>query len=244
MNILITGISKGLGKELGLKLVNDGHYVCGIARSPVTSLELQQRLNKGSFVYKECDIRDSEKLNFCLEDLKNNGFIPDVVILCAGIMMDDLVNGKFIYNNFRDVFETNLFANIFIIDRCMEIFAEKKIVFVGISSLSALRAIVINKIAYPASKAALNTAFEAFRIQSPDPKTKFITINLGMMGDKSGLFRISYCQAAEKIIRAITNRRAVISLPFLNTCITRISRFLPDALIRMSLRKLIKNKNI
>lgn len=245
MNILITGISKGLGKEIGLRLVKDGHTVCGIARSPTTTMAQWELPGRSNFIYKQCDIRDSEKINHCLEDLKASGFIPDAVILCAGVMTDDLVNGRFIYNTFRDVFETNLFPNIFIVNRCMEIFTEnKEIIFIGISSLCSHRALVIDKIAYPASKAALNMAFESFRIQFFDSKFRFVIVNLGRLGDRNSLIQISYKKAAKKVAAAVKHPRPVINCPFLVAYITKFSRILPYILIGKSLRKLKRYKRI
>ena len=56
MNILITGVSSGLGKELSKQLLANGNLVWGLSRKGMNSLAIQDLAVNKKFIYSQCDI--------------------------------------------------------------------------------------------------------------------------------------------------------------------------------------------
>lgn len=81
-NVLITGINKGLGKELFDQLVEKGYFVYGLLRNEETFNELQQRKqNNSELIF--ADLTDDKCIDSIQQVVKNNRI--DLVINNAGI---------------------------------------------------------------------------------------------------------------------------------------------------------------
>lgn len=233
MNVFITGVVSGLGKMLAREFLDKGYRVWGV---DIRKLENPQK----NFYYSICDVTKSEDVNRVYEEMRSKDFIPDIVILNAGIMKDDM-NYQFSCSIFKEVFTVNLFGVINWIDMFLPVFLKrKKGIFVAISSLSAYRAINFNKIAYPSSKAALSMVFQAFRFQLASSGLRFITFHIGRMKEKGKLLQISYQKAAKKIATHLyLSRKAdVVDFPFIPTLLTKISKYFPDVFISRMLLKI------
>jgi NAD(P)-dependent dehydrogenase (short-subunit alcohol dehydrogenase family) len=242
MQILITGVSSGLGKALVKKNLARGDFVVGIARDELDSLSIRELTENKNFFYVRCDLADIEDIDNLFEILSKKSLSIDKVILNAAIMCEDVRAGRFDYATFKKTFEVNLFGSIYIVHKLLPVFQKKgRGMFVAISSLSSLRPIVVERIGYPASKAALGMAFEGFRIQVNHPGIRFVTINLGRMSDKQGLMCVTYEKAAQKIISVIAGKADYINYPLTPTLFTRIFRHLPDWTISRYLIPLITN---
>lgn len=226
MNVFITGVTSGLGKALAREFLNKGYSVWGAGRR---NLEESDK----NFYYSVCDIGKEEEVGRVYGEMKNRNFVPDIVILNAAIMKDDLIP-EFSYPIFKEIFNTNIFGAIKWIDVFLPLFLERKRgIFVAISSLSAYRPLNISKIAYPSSKAALSMAFRALRVHFTSSGLRFITFHIGRMEEKDGLIRVSYQKAAARIAKHLhfNKKSDVVDFPYIPTLITRISRFFPDTFI-------------
>lgn len=60
MNLLITGVSKGLGLKITETALNKGHNVFGVSRSKTEELENLIRESNGNFNWKSIDLADKE----------------------------------------------------------------------------------------------------------------------------------------------------------------------------------------
>lgn len=232
MNILITGVSSGLGKELSLKLLSSGQTVLGFSRKSIDSVELRELIINKNFIYNECDIAKDNDVSRFVRNIKEQNFPIDVVILNASLMQNDMINKEFDYIKFKEIVDVNLFGVVKIISYLLPLFQQRgKGVFIGISSLASQRGIVVNKIAYPVSKAALNMAFEAFRLQLANSNIRFMTVNLGPLYEKGGILSVSYKQAARKIVSLINKEKNVLNYPLITSFIFRMFRYFPDSFI-------------
>lgn len=235
MKVFITGITSGLGRALSEEFLSKGCSVWGIGRRPLKE-------PKKNLYYSICDVRNQIDIKRVYEEMKGKDFIPDVVVLNAGITKDDLVP-ELSYSISREIFEVNLFGVINWINIFLPVYLRKgKGIFVGISSLSAYRVTNINKVAYPASKAALNMIFQALRVKFTSKGLRFIIFCLGRMGERKTLFQTTYQKAAERIANHIylNRKKNVVNFPFIPAIITRISVFFPDIFISKILSKINK----
>jgi NAD(P)-dependent dehydrogenase (short-subunit alcohol dehydrogenase family) len=73
MNIVLTGSSSGIGRFLAESLVNRGHDVCRLARSPQDGFSFQ------------CDVSDWSALQNCAEKITAEWKAVDGLICCAGV---------------------------------------------------------------------------------------------------------------------------------------------------------------
>ena len=86
MKVFITGASSGLGKSLVDEFVSLGYIVWGIGRRALVE-------GKNKFYYSTCNISKESDMKLVYDKIQNEDFIPDIVILNAGVMKEDLPDG-------------------------------------------------------------------------------------------------------------------------------------------------------
>jgi len=234
MNIFVTGVSSGLGNELTRELLSEGHNVWGVSRKNSDSPALSSLQINKNFIYSKCDISNIDEVSAIIDQLIKKDFNVDIVILNAGVMSNDIQNYRFNNNKFKDVFNINLYGTVNIIDKVLPLFQQKRQgIFIGISSFSAYNGIVKDKVAYPASKAALNMVFTAFRFQFGTSKIRFVTINIGSISEKKSILRMSssYNQVAQKIISTFSKKKNIYHYPYIYSLLIRVLKCLPNSFI-------------
>jgi NAD(P)-dependent dehydrogenase (short-subunit alcohol dehydrogenase family) len=86
MNVLITGVSKGIGLELTTEALRRGHHVFGVARHPEESKELMQLQKKyKTLTIIALDLANDDAQKKLGNDLKTTDKI-DILINNAGIL--------------------------------------------------------------------------------------------------------------------------------------------------------------
>ncbi len=237
MKIFITGVSSGIGKALFKKLIKQGHHVWGIAKDNLPD-DLKNNLIPDKFFYSVCDISKEENVLNVASDMERVNFLPDVVVLNAGIEKKDLLEG---YKNkiAKDVFDVNFFGALI----CVEIFINKFFKrgsgkFIAISSLFAKRPDV-DSASYCSSKSALSMAFRSFYLHYYKNNIIFTNIYFGPVdtnisssykktGGKKPFFVISPERAAEGIIKAVKGKKSTYYFPFFIAIVIRLTSFLSD----------------
>lgn len=240
MNILITGVSRGLGFYLCKKFLSQGHFVIGISRTPVSKLDFNIEHNV-QFLHIQLDITQSHETTIVLENFLSNNMIPEVVILNAGGIKNDGSN-NFNFQNFQEIMKLNLFSSMEIVNILLPIFQKRGSgIFVAISSVAAIRALS-SSIGYPTSKSALSMAFEGLRLQYSHYGLRFITIQPGFLGEKKKLLGTSFLDAAEIIYHNIMIKKnsEVVSFPMSIVLISRLSKLIPDKLLSIFLKKTLQ----
>lgn len=237
MNIFITGVSSGLGKALAAEFLHDNHNVWAVARRKIADWDTNKDLQSNkNFRYMICDVSISSDVEKVCKMMMDEQFIPDIVILNAGIMENDLEE-DFLYSVFYKIYQINLFGAVTWINVFLPAFIKRNCgTFVAISSLSSYRGLNSKMIAYGGSKSALNMTFECFRLQLLSTGVRFITVNPGrMVGDKdgNGLMRITYTSAAKKIAGHVISKRSanILTFPFISSVVSKIVRVMPDFIV-------------
>ena len=85
MIIAITGVSKGLGLALAEHLINDGHTICGCARSEDRIMELSEK-HSGKHSFEICDVSDFESVSRWAHSAVSEVGVPDILVNNAGLM--------------------------------------------------------------------------------------------------------------------------------------------------------------
>lgn len=148
--LLITGASRGLGREI-CKCLNNENCITGVARSlPQSNNGLED-----FSAFHKCDLTDPLELNklvqfFEQEDTKFDGIICNLGSGKSKTFLDtDL-------NEFLRVFHLNFFSSVSLIQKLLPNFLNKGASIVCISSICGVDAIHGAPIAYSTAKAALN----------------------------------------------------------------------------------------
>lgn len=84
-SILITGVSRGLGRALVSEFVDRGHTVCGCARNETVVAELS-RTYPGPHRFHVVDVAEDREVGGWAETLGRAGAVPDLLINNAALI--------------------------------------------------------------------------------------------------------------------------------------------------------------
>ena len=149
--VFITGVSRGIGLEIAKCFLNDGYFVIGTSRS---SFNLGEALGSDHCLHIPLDVTDRDQVKNCMEQIKTQEKIPNVLINNAGITKDQLFLrmkdedwDEVINSNLTGVFNiTKLFIKSMVKDRSGKI--------INISSVAGLMGNP-GQVNYSSSKAGL-----------------------------------------------------------------------------------------
>ena len=128
MNILITGVSSGLGYELAKQFIERGDTVYGTSRRK-TNLDIK---------HLQCNFNNLEELAITFKNFIKDVNMFDIVILNAGMLGEIKRVSDLSVNQFNEIFNVNVLANKVILDRLLNNKIKLKKV-IGISSGAALK---------------------------------------------------------------------------------------------------------
>lgn len=164
LRVFVTGVSSGIGRQLAIDLVTAGHEVYGIARRKKQLRELAERIADARFTYGVCDVSDHDSRSAISRELVARQWLPDVVILNAGIEVEEELPGLSV-EVFEHTMRTNCAGSFFWISEFIEPFqARGSGQFIAVSSTNAHWPKGAS-VAYSASKAALSMTMRALRIR-------------------------------------------------------------------------------
>ncbi len=170
MNILITGISSGIGQGLCRYYLSNGHSVWGMSRRGYGRIEK-------SLTDWTVDLADTEALPNALEqlDFPNGGF--DLVVLNAGILgpIRDMRDSTL--SDLRAMMDVNLWANKLLVDHLIKHELCRDLV-IGISSGASVSG-HRGWNGYAISKAALNMLMSLYAGENPN--VHFIALAPGLV---------------------------------------------------------------
>ena len=149
--VFITGVSRGIGLEIAKCFLNAGYFVIGTSRS---NFNLGEALDSDHCLHIPLDVTDRDQVKNCMEQIKTQEKIPNVLINNAGITKDQLFLrmkdedwDEVINSNLTGVFNiTKLFIKSMVKDRSGKI--------INISSVAGLMGNP-GQVNYSSSKAAL-----------------------------------------------------------------------------------------
>ena len=158
MVVLVTGSSKGIGRETIKKFAKEGYdVVINYNNSEKEAFELQKEIeqyNVKSLVI-ECDITDEEQVKYMVDKVIKNFKTIDVLVNNAGIAIDTTYEDKTVYN-FRRTLDVNLIAP-FVLSRLVGdiMYKNKKGTIINIASTNGIDTNYVESLDYDASKAGL-----------------------------------------------------------------------------------------
>lgn len=242
-DFLITGVSSGIGRELTKTLVGEGHAVLGIARRKELLRELKSELATGQkFNFINADLSAAGAWQEVIKHLTEKHFSPDAVIFNAAVFEKDYLGQELDFAKMRNSFEINFFSIVRGFEELIKI-AKPNTQFIFISSSSAFKGSGAEGIGYPASKAALSSAFESLYLKYRDRfrlKILFFgPINTDMLPSASRFTPVlSKDKAVKKIIETLDSDKAIAYAPWPLFWFLRLTKVLPDKLYLTILRQI------
>ncbi|HET8817184.1 MAG TPA: SDR family NAD(P)-dependent oxidoreductase [Pseudidiomarina sp.] len=212
MNILITGATSGIGKQVALDYAAAGHHVvaCGRNQESLAAMVAQYPENIAG---QQLDVTDVEATQNVLRTYLD----LDVVILSAGVC-EYVDIDTFSTAMFERVYEVNIFGTL----RCVEALLPNlrrgaKLVFVG----STARLLPFTRAeAYGSSKAAMQYIARSLQVDLADKGIRVQTVSPGFVetpmtdaNDFEMPMRVSVEFASKAIRQGIKANRTDITFP-------------------------------
>ena len=227
MNILITGASSGIGKELAKRYKAQGHNLFLIARRV-------ERLSEYKNVYK-CDVSDFDKLREVIKEITSQHTI-DMVIANAGISFPHS-NDFMEFEDFKKTIDVNFISIHALLENIVpQMKQNKKGKIVFISSLASFVASPTS-LAYSASKRAINSYSEALRNQLDSFNIKVINIQPGFIDTEMTAknkfhmpFKLSLEEGVTHIEKAIAKNKKEYAFPFVFAYSVKFLSILPNSI--------------
>lgn len=236
LNILITGVSSGIGYQLAKDLAAEGANIAILSRRKEMIDELARELENTTKVkaYK-CDVTKKEEVKEAVAKIKIDFNKIDIAILNSGVGRNSSV---WDYNSSaaEEVFNTNVLGAVYCIEQLLpEFISEKRGVIVGISSLGDGKGFPKSGF-YSASKAALTIILESLRIELKSTNVKVITVKPGFiktpMTDKNK-FRMPFLMSVEEgskiILNGMRKEKRIIEFPLPTTIAAKFLRMIPTS---------------
>ena len=249
-NILITGASSGIGKELALLYIAKGHKVALLARRLPLLEEIKESIPsplKENVRLYQCDVTRKEAvqktLSHCIEKM---GKI-DCVIANSGVSHSspgDELDSKL----YEKTHQVNFMGAVYTFEAIIPHMIEMKTGhLVSISSLASFRGLP-EAGAYCSSKAALSALTESLRLDLKKHGISVSLINPGFIKSPMTQQNLYYMPqllstkiGALKIYRAIERKKTIYSFPIPFAWLVKWLRFLPPCIYDFLLKNR-KNK--
>jgi len=106
-NILITGVSRGLGRALAEGMTDAGHRVAGCARKVDQSMP-DSSASSGDYRVDSVDLADDQAVGRWITDVVNHWGVPDLVINNAAIINANQPLWEVPYADFQHLMRVNI----------------------------------------------------------------------------------------------------------------------------------------
>ncbi|MFH1050040.1 MAG: SDR family NAD(P)-dependent oxidoreductase [bacterium] len=235
--IIITGASRGIGKEVAIEFAKLGHQLVLLARDEdrlAGICKSLKELNKKVF-YKVCDVTYKNQMNDSVNyAIQKMGGI-DIAILNSGIAGSGYFE-NFDSDNFKRIFNVNVFGLLYGMEFLIPIMKKQGSgTIAGVSSLADARGFPGNA-AYSASKSSASFILESARVELARFGINVVTIKPGFVKTDliaKNTFYMPLLMEADKaakiIVSGILSGKKRIAFPLPMVFLTYIVKILPSA---------------
>ncbi len=238
MVILITGASSGIGRQLVLHYLNQGHAVAAVARREEKLAELYQapQSQNGTLKIYPADVTDKQAMAGVITATERDLGPLDLAIASAGIATQQLA-ANLDLEAFEQIMETNVMGVFYTLVPGINAMMERgRGQVVAISSLAAFYS-GPRISTYCASKAALNYQLEGLYFTLKPHGIHVTTICPGFIKTEitggqpvPAYMCLEANRAIEKITRAIAQKRRLYCFPLWQYQLVNFIAMLPNAL--------------
>ena len=246
MNIIVTGVSSGIGRDLTKELIKYSHQVWGISRRGELLKELENNIKSPNFLYTAGDVSDKKFWDSFINKLSTKGFKPEVIVFNAAVYENDLI-GTIDINKLSYMIDVNFISIMRGVKQFIEKY-NKNLHFITISSTSAFKGTSAEGIGYAASKAAVSVAFESLYQKYFNVKNiKFSTVYFGPVKTDMLRFKkyppmlMTRKKAVKVIIKAIKEQKPFYFTPKIVFFVLKVMSLLPKSMATRLMTLIQKN---
>ena len=239
--ILITGATSGLGREMALQLAAEGCRLALTGRREERLRETARAVQEagGTALALAGDVADPSAVKRHYAAIRKEFGGLDWAILNAGISRSSSALDRFSSEDYRLVYETNVFGPVYWIEAVLpDMLSARSGVIAGVASISGFRGLPRSG-AYSSSKAALIAILESLRVDLRGSGVKVVTVCPGFIRTElTGRWRpedmpflMEASDAARKAISAVKRGKRTAHFPWpFSTAVKYVVRNLPDSL--------------
>ncbi len=240
MDILITGVTSGIGKALTHTFIENGHRVIGIARTTKVLEELKTKY-VDSFEYITFDLTETFRLDELISKIDNISNNIGLLINNAGLgNYGDFYEGSFIDDN--RLLNLNITAPLYLLKHYLkEMISKNQGTIIDVASTSVFQSGGPLMSTYYASKSFIYILDEGIRyeLKVKNSNVKLLTLCPGptstnFKGMKEELTHLErlYITSPETVARecyrGFLNKKSIIIPGFLNKIFRILSCFIPN----------------
>ncbi len=177
--VLITGVSRGLGRELCLRMIDAGHTVVGVARSQ-EAIEALRNEFPGTHRFDSLDVSNSEQVKAWADDVTASGLVPDLILNNAAVVNELKQVWRIEPDEFQKVMQVNVLGSFYVLRYLLPaMIRQKKGIIVNFSSGWG-RTAAAKVSPYCASKWAVEGMTQAIAEELP-PTMGVVTLHPGII---------------------------------------------------------------
>ncbi|KAI3445551.1 hypothetical protein Pfo_002216 [Paulownia fortunei] len=186
--VLITGVSRGIGKALALELAKRGHTVIGCSRSPDKLSSLQSELatasenksNSNKHLIMNVDVRSNSSVEELARAVVEKKTIPDIIVNNAGTINRNNRIWEVPVDEFDTVIDTNIKGTANVLRHFIPVMIENKHGIIVNMSSGWGRSAAAQVAPYCASKWAVEGLTRAVAKELP-PGMAVVALNPGVI---------------------------------------------------------------
>lgn len=247
MNILITGVTKGIGRDIALEFIRKGHKVFGVGRSKEKLIELEKEYPK-NFYSLNFDVSTEEEIDNLYEKIKSLGIKINVLVNNAGVGYI----GKFSscsWEENKDILNLNIKSLTYMTYKFLNNFCESEAKgIINVSSTGAFQSGGPLISVYYASKSYVKSFSNALSEELRDKNIKVMCVcpgptktNFKGMEEAKGFYIMKSKDVAKIIVDDFFRGKEICIPGIFNKFLIFIGRFIPRR-IELRLIKNIQNK--
>ncbi|MDZ7658142.1 SDR family oxidoreductase [Fodinibius sp.] len=174
---VVTGASRGIGREICKELANKGHHAIAVARSEKPLTTLANSYSNISAI--PTDLTDQKDVDKLITQLKNDFSTVDILINNAGALINKSFK-ELTLDDWRSQLESNLISAVHITKEMLSLFSNNAHI-INISSMGGFQgsAKFPGLAAYSVSKGALSILTECLSVELSDKSIKANALCLG-----------------------------------------------------------------
>ncbi len=252
MNVLITGVTSGIGGALTIRYIEEGHRVIGVARREERLREIREEYGE-NFSYIRWDLGDRGKLGDLVERIEEYGVEIDLLINNAGMgSYGEFVEGE----TERDLqmIDVNITAATYLTKVYLKKMRKRNSGgIINVASTAALQRGGPLMAAYYGTKSYILTLDEGIRgelAQIPGNRVRLMTLCpgptstefIGMEKGKRSIAITTPEEVALKCYRGYLEGREMVIPGRINRLASFIGRFVPRKIQRRIIYRIQKNK--